>query len=228
MGLIGWLIGGVIGGIAGAGAWAGVAYGTGYESGWIAWGVGLLVGLGVRIGGGSEPGGQPAGALAAVIAILSILGGKYYAMQLFLEDELGPESEMLESAISQLGDYDYLLSLVAHDIVHEYEDEDDGRALDWPPGKSHQEAGMARGDFPADVWTDAEQRYAAMSADERMAYIKDVEAGMRADFAAWAEENRDLLAEEGFLQSFGLFDLVFGVLAIATAFSIGSGMKSEE
>ncbi len=143
MALLGWIIGGLIGGAIGAGVWAGVAYGTHYEGGWIAVGIGVLAGTGVRMGS-SNTGGQAAGLVAAVLAALSILAGKYFALQLVAGDVLGPQ--MLATAS------------IANVVSAE-------RGYTLPVSMDEPEtlADM----YPDDIWAEAERRYNALSAQEQ-------------------------------------------------------------
>jgi hypothetical protein len=143
MPLLGWIIGGIIGGAIGAGIWAGVAYGTGYESGWIAVAIGALAGTGVRMGS-SLTGGQAAGLVAAVLAGLSILGGKYFALQLVAGEALSPQM--------------FATASIANVISAE-------RGSVMPPNL--EEAQTLADFYPPDVWAEAERRYSALSAQEQ-------------------------------------------------------------
>jgi hypothetical protein len=96
---------GLVAGAIGAGIWAVIAYFTGFELGWIAWGVGLLVGVGVAIGNKGE-GSVPAGVLAAVLAILSVVGGKYAMVRMVIPDE----GELVASTIAALEDEELVVS----------------------------------------------------------------------------------------------------------------------
>ena len=77
----------VIGGVVGALIWGAISYFTGYEVGYVAWGIGALIGFLCAASGG---GGMSDGAVCAVIAVLSLVGGKYLAVQMSLDKELKP------------------------------------------------------------------------------------------------------------------------------------------
>lgn len=73
--------GGIVGGAVGATIWAAIIYFTNYEVGYVAILVGILVGYCVKLGAGTWQGFVP-GAIAAVLAIVSVTGGKYAAATL--------------------------------------------------------------------------------------------------------------------------------------------------
>ena len=79
---------GLIGGALGALLWAGVVYVTEYEIGWIAWAIGGLVGFSVALGN-KDRGRSPmaAGSLAVIITTLSIVAGKYAAVEMLLPSD---------------------------------------------------------------------------------------------------------------------------------------------
>jgi hypothetical protein len=202
------VIGGVVGGMIGAGVWAAIAYFASLEVGWIAWGVGLLVGVGVAMGNRGE-GSTAAGVMAAVIALLSVAAGKYAAVQLLVPDE----SELVANSVAALENKELLVSYVADGVVVEFEAE--GRPVDWPAGSDPQQA-AEQADYPADVWAVAQARWDSMPADSQEVFRMQIAANIEASAAAF----RDALAQQGFLGSFGLFDIVFFGLAIYTAFKI--------
>lgn len=79
------VLGAVGGAILGAIAWALIAVYSGYEIGWIAWGVGAGVGYGAHL---LEGRGRAMGAICAVLAALSILGGKMMVVNHFVNEEV--------------------------------------------------------------------------------------------------------------------------------------------
>jgi len=84
--MVGTLIGGVIGGGVGAAIWAGVTYFTGWEVGLIAWAIGLLVGVGAKLLGRPS---APGAVLAGVIALASVLLGKFGISYLWASNQQG-------------------------------------------------------------------------------------------------------------------------------------------
>ena len=219
MNLIGGATGAVIGGAIGAAIWAGIAVGTGYEIGWIAWGVGILAGLGAFLGAKRQ--GSPAvGGIAVLVAIVALLGGKYATVQLLIDKELGNEQQIIAEEIRRLDDPEVLMSYVADEVVQEYIQAD--RPVNWPAGVDPDFA-YAAGDYPADVWTDAEARWSALSDTERAAYRADLEESIRVNITAGLPLYRADIAKQGFLNSFSPMDAIFFLLAIVTAFKLGAG-----
>ncbi len=203
------VIGGLIGGGIGAAVWAVIAYFTGLEIGWIAWGVGLLVGIGVAIGNKGE-GSIPAGALAAVLATLSVLGGKYAMVRMVMPDE----EELVASSVAALDDEELVVSYIADEVVQEFESE--GKPVAWPEGEEPFQA-AAEGDYPTDIWAVAQSRWDAMSLDDQETYRAELRSNIEASAAAF----HDMISQAGFLQTLGLMDIIFFALAIFTAFKIG-------
>ncbi|WP_428386880.1 hypothetical protein [Mucisphaera sp.] len=81
------LIAMVLAGVAGAAMWGGIAYATGYEAAIIAWLIGLLVG-GVTAYAAGGSANAVTGLLAMVVTAISIAGGKYAVVEIYLQDEL--------------------------------------------------------------------------------------------------------------------------------------------
>jgi 3-hydroxybutyryl-CoA dehydrogenase len=108
-----------------------------------------------------------------------------------------------------------LIAAIADDVAIEYEEA--GRELEWPPGSSWETAEYER-DYPADLWADAKGRWEYMLPSEqdeyRTAHIEYVEGNV--------EQFRDTVVKEGFKESFGVLDIVFFGLAIASAFKLGA------
>lgn len=223
MNLIGGLIGGAIAGVIGAAVWCGISYGTGYEIGFIAWGIGAVVGFGVAAGGKGE--GATPGILAVALAVASILGGRYAAIQMIVNKELGSDTELVDEAVATLDDPEVLTSYIADEVVIEYEEA--GKAVNWPAGVDPMDA-YEEWQYPKDVWVDAKNRWQAMSQQEREEYRDYVEQDIRQNAAVGIEMFRDMAAKEGFAASFDWMDILFFGLAIVTAFKIaGSGRIGE-
>ncbi len=139
MNVVGAIVGGAVGGVVGAGIWIGVGMATGYELGWIAWGIGALTGLGVMKGSGDE-GGAIGGGIAVAFAIVAILVGKWFVIQL---------------AISQWSsDEDIAISEFADMIL-----DDDGTQI---PTSRFITAESLEDAYPANVWAQAKQQFEAL------------------------------------------------------------------
>ena len=94
------IIGAAVGGTIGAVIWGLIAYLTGYEIGYAAIGVGALCGVGACFGGEPETtgGGAIAGVLAAIVAVASIGGGKYLALEMMYRKHMSEYEENEEYA----------------------------------------------------------------------------------------------------------------------------------
>jgi len=227
MNVIKMAMGGAAAGLIGAAIWAAIGYFTGLEIGWIAWGIGMLVGIGVRVVGSQEIAyfdktqrkmvrssvgaeGPLAGMVAAVLAVVSVLAGKYALVHLFLAAPAASLEEYLED--------DTMISAIADEVVVEYESQ--GRAVSWPAGVNPEEA-YERADYPPEIWTAAESRWNALPEEER-ANLKKAQA----ELIGMALGNMEGAESAVFLSSFGVFDLLWFGLAAVTAFKLGASASA--
>lgn len=203
------IIGGVIGGAIGAAAWAAVSYSTNYELGILAWVVGVLVGIGCAIGFRGDQ-NEFSGGVAAVIAIAAILAGKYAAVHFVVVDIMRNNSGSM-----QVTDDDLKVSL-ADQLVEEYEQ--GGKPVKWPEGMDVETA-SSQADYPPDLWADMLTRWAQLTPQEieqRRAWITRNQKDALASF-------QSEIAREGFFSTFSFFDIIWAILAIGSAYKIGSG-----
>lgn len=201
---------GIAAGVAGAAVWAGLAYYANVEVGYVAWGIGLLVGFAVAATG--KNGALP-GVAAVLITIVSIVAGKYAAVELAFR-EVGASTDAIMEEIKAEGDKGVVRSL-ADAIVAERMEK--GEQLAWPAGMSIEDA-MEPADYPPGIWAAAEKEWGGKSEEEKQsardAHLALVEANMAAGMAA--------ARTEGFLATFGVIDLVFFGLAVVTAWGLAS------
>ncbi|MHC4428471.1 MAG: hypothetical protein ACYS0D_07680 [Planctomycetota bacterium] len=141
-------VGGVFGGLIGAAIWAGVGYWTGYEVGWIAWGIGILVGVGVFSGSGGRAGAGGA-VLGGIIAIASVVGGKWAVLQL----STGVHSDELP------------IAAIADSILEEYYQA--GEHVELPP---EEDASSWEDLYPAHIWTAARERWNRLDDADQVAF----------------------------------------------------------
>ena len=220
MNLLGALIGGVIGGVVGAAVWAGVAYGTGYQIGWIAWGVGLLCGLGVALGGKGEA-AQIGGALAATLAIASILAGKYAVVEMLINKDMAPiQAHINEAKTPGPEDTQYWTHYIADQLVKQRNDA--GQKVNWPKDVEPEDA-EKESDYPPEIWKDAAARWKVMSVDDQAKFAQQASVAIDQEIRQLMADITTHVKKRGFIESFGLMDLLFGALAIGTAFRVGSG-----
>lgn len=212
MGLIRGLLGALVGGAIGAAIWAGVSYSTGYEVGWIAWAVGVLAGIGMAVGARDEQ-GFGTGATAAAVAIAAVMVGKYAAVHYEVKNVIrtvGPvqvTDEMLQVHL-------------ADQLVEEYER--GGKPLAWPEGKTVGNA-EAEADYPKALWGDMLTRWNAMTPEDREQRRRWMDGQAKKAMASMGNE----VTSEGFLASFSLFDALWFLLAVGSAYRIGSGSGGE-
>ncbi|MEP3481051.1 MAG: hypothetical protein ABJZ55_17515 [Fuerstiella sp.] len=202
----------VIGGAVAAAIWAGITYGTGMEIGWIAWGVGFVVGLAVRIASGDSYDGVAPGLIAVVGAILALVVGKYAAIHLLVDQEMGDMTYEVTA--------DDRLVAAASDVAATWAA--DGKKLKWPANMNAEDAAVLT-DYPLKVVAEARKIWEAKSAEEQAAEIaKEQAAGDE-----MVGEFREMLKMAAFKESFSPIDLLFFGLAVFTAFKLGSGMTGD-
>jgi uncharacterized tellurite resistance protein B-like protein len=212
----------VIGGAIGAAVWAGVTYFFEYEIGWIAWGVGLLVGYAVAMGNRDRiRSPTAAGVVAVVITGLSIVAGKYAAVELLMPSD----AEIVEMFTASFDDEEYVMSYVADEVVADYEAE--GRVVEWPGGSAPGTA-ASQADYPADVWAEAATRWGALTDQQKAEFRAERESATRQNVEENMPEIRAMMGQGGFVGSFGPMDLIFFGLGMVTAFGVASGNKSKE
>lgn len=206
MGLLGGIIGGVVGALLGAAAWAAVAYYTHYELGIIAWGIGLAAGAGVAIGtrGGA---GLIGGVIGVVCALGGIAGGKYAAVHFQVEQKIASQSFTVTEG--------RMIEEIAEGIVEEREKA--GKQIKWPTATPADERTQA--DYPKEIWSDANARWTKLSEGERTQRLADAQDRMNAAMVAF----KQTVKESAFKASFGVFDILWVILAAASAFKLGSG-----
>jgi hypothetical protein len=210
MGMMRWIIGGLIGGLIGTIAWVLIGYFLHAEIGWIAWGIGLLVGIGVRYGayqsGHDESFAQ--GIVAGALAIGVIVCSKYLLYTLLVGSVASSELEKLKAEV--VND-ESMVASIASEISEERENK--GIAVKWPAGLSAEDA-VNKADYPADIWTEAEGQWKALSPAEQQ-QRKDHQS---AALAAFLEA-----ATPPFSEMFSPWDLLWFGLATFTAFRVGIG-----
>jgi len=144
---VGAIIGGAIGGAVGAGIWAAVGYFSGAEVGWVAWGIGLLAGLGAAIGNAGR-GGTVAGGTAAILALASVLAGKWLVAAAYAHDAFDAD----ELAISYVADVMVWERLDAGGVVPTVAPGDGSSVADY---------------YPDDIWAKAVAQWEATDESQR-------------------------------------------------------------
>jgi len=209
-----WIVAGSIGGAAGAAVWAMIAYFAHAEVGWIAWGIGAVVGICIRFVSGESQEGLGPGIAAALIAILSVLGGKYAAVSMLVASlDLGAETLVLTD--------EQMIATLADEIVGELQAK--GKKVVFPAGKTLEDA-SGQADYPPAIWKSAAQRWTALGPAKQ----KERREEQQKQYAAVMGAVRGALHERAFAESFSLFDALWFFLAAATAFRLGAGNVGSE
>lgn len=196
--------------ILGAIVWSVVAIKSGYEFGLLAWGIGAGIGIAAALTGGR---GKGSAAVCAVLALVSLLGGKYMIVA-GLQDEM---MEMFNAVEVEQELYPIYEEYMADARV--YRDVTDEASL----RRFMVEREYAFASRPQDV--DDEEIELFREFDEPMLLSM---AANEPDFDEWRTETYDeVMNTVGssmlFFSSFGLMDILFFALGIGTAWKLGLG-----
>jgi hypothetical protein len=205
----------VVGGVVGALIWAAISYFTHREIGYVAWAVGGLVGLASLFAGGA---GATNGVICAVIALLSILGGKYVATKAFVGDALVENQRKIHAEL--MGD--------ARDLA-KVQKKDDAAIRTFMKSHNYVEKSRKTKDITDEEVDDFRNDSIPMletMAEEQPTF----EAWRKTDHANAILDDMEASLDAGNLvfEDLNAIDLVFGFLGIATAFRIGSGGRKQE
>lgn len=198
------MAGALIGGMLGAGVWAAIGYFTHAEIGLIAVLVGALAGIGAKVGAGQDSSSQT-GMLAVLVALVSIVLGKFLVAHFLVQAKFGPP-QVVTPAMEQ--------AFLAHAIAKKRMEE--GANLQWPPGRS-LEGAEALEDFPAEVVSEAQKAWEDIQPETRQTMLTEHQG--RLD--AYRSQKKWEADKRVFLASFGLFDVLWGVLAVRAAYRLG-------
>jgi hypothetical protein len=218
------LIAGLIGGGIGAAIWAALVYYTNYEFAMVAWGLGLLVGLSVRAGAGSLT-GAGTGMLAAVLALASICAGKYAVVYIIVEKEVAKVTAQMEAELAQPLTDDEAIMDIADKLVDESQAA--GKKMVWPKGKDIESDRDTLADYPATIVKESKSRWNALLTSARQDYKDGITKLRREAGTAILATMKENVKGQGFSASFGVMDALFGLLAVVTAFRLGSGSEGE-
>jgi len=203
-----WIIAGIVAAAVGAAVWAAIAYYAHFELAWIAWLIGIAVG-GAVVATAGDNAGMATGIAAAAIAIAGILGGKYAAIRMDLGDFIA------EAGITEVSD-ELVISYIADDIVRQRMDE--GQTIEWPTEWELGEASEPE-EYPADIWAEADDQWNRGDEAYRQQYRNYVEHTVKTNMAEFVND----VSEDALLANIDLFDMLFFLLAIVSAWKIGSG-----
>lgn len=208
------IVGACVAGAIGAAIWAAIAYFANLEIGWIAIGIGALVGLGALIGARND-GNLWVGCVAAVIAVASILAGKYAVISIIYDQEFGDFVSDAETNL--VVDETWLLQEIVDDLA--YERIDSGKPIIWPDPSMTIEFAEWPNDYPIDLQNAANAQWDKFTPEEQQEQIDEMQASMDdIDFG----ELEAAIKKEGFVSTFGMFDLVWLFFAVCAAYSVGA------
>jgi len=219
------LIGALVAGAIGAAVWGAISYYTNYEIGWIAWGIGALVGIGAYVGSGGQGGGT-VGVIAGIIAIASVIGGKYAVIEIVGNAEIKKAHAEVETRLGELFSDEKAFKIhMAHQLVEEATTA--GKTLKWPEGKDDDEAENPE-DFPAEIWKDVEARWKAMPTDVKRDYCQQTKEVANEQAHAVIDSVGASIKGKGFAASFSIWDVLWLGLAMMTGTRFGSGGSAGE
>jgi hypothetical protein len=228
MGLLGAAIGGVVGGAIGAAVWAAIVYFSGYEVGFVAWGIGVLVGIGVRVGSGQHT-GIANGILAVCIAVSAIAIGKYSAVHFLVNDKMAEIEKLVDGQLAAMHvDEEVWEFVIADQLIEELEAK--GEKIQWPGGTRPASLDDVdeEAEYPVEVLKDARARWANMSGEEKESYKVAIEGTWKDEMRSGVRVEADAIRDQAFAESWGLLDIVFVLLAVASAFKLATGAETSD
>ncbi len=215
----------LVGAAIGAALWCFIAYKTGYEVGYVAWGIGLITGFGMALG--SRMSGVLPGVVAATVALLAIIVAKILLAVVVLAAILTGDTSNTELKKA------YVMRHVAAEVLTE-QGVDPEQATDAQWERAGRTAERRVEAMKKAELERAIERYRAD--DEAAAQVAAGDQGPaaeqptpdRADVELAAGE--DIAADDGpaeavgemFWALFGFMDVVFILLALSTAYKVGS------
>lgn len=207
------IICGVIAAAVGAVIWAFISKTTGYEIGYIAIGVGFLAGLGVQFGGAEQS--VKLGVTAAVIAICGIMGGKLLTVNWLFEEFANGSKD----SVSNMTDNEILEGIAADDSLIDIAVmslmTDDMKLHYLAIETTEQEMEEQR----EKLLPEAETLAKSWSQDE---IIANARAAYSFIFTEGIKANKGQALKQGFIESFGLMDLLFIFLAVSASYRMCS------
>ncbi len=206
------MIAALIGGVVGALIWAAIVHFTGYEVGYVAWAIGGLVGFCSYYFGSH---GSTAGSICAVLAILSILGGKFFGSQLAVDQ--GIEEGIVELYGDRTREAENFAKLESKDEYARF-------MVD----HHFTEVGSAE---------EVSQEELVRFEEDYAPYLRQFHAE-KPDLETWLKSEEVLQIRADAAEEISLVDLVvsnlspidliFALLGIVTAFKVGSSRRDHE
>lgn len=210
------LICGLIGASLGAGIWFAIAYITNYEVGIIACLVGFLAGVGVRFGAQQEK--EVLGIMAAVLAIVGILAGKYMLVQ-YIAIPVAKEmvAEMPLDEIREIArDDDAMYGLVMLNMYNKgrFDDSLAQQLEAYHDGNDVSEENLAQIE---QLDSEVQDLLDSLNENEKIKLAREIMT------QAITVELNDITFWDMLKESLGVFDILFFLLAIGSAYKIAAG-----
>jgi hypothetical protein len=216
------LAGGLGGAIVGATLWAGVAALTKYEIGWGAWGIGALAGFGLTLF--TTRRGVGMGLLAALFAIVGILVGKALIAQWVIMPIIEKEIKNFQLSDDQIqemvNDPAKMFSVACLHLVDQGEFDEPfawkvigvhNKGESYPAEQKKIDEAQKKASDLVDSWSDAEKLAAAKAQSHKfVAKFTNLMKQTKAGFAF------------AFIASFSLIDILWFLLAVASAYKIAT------
>ena len=209
------LIGALIGGVIGAVIWGVIAHLTGYEHSLIAIGVGALVGFGAKALGGE---GAATGLFAVVITVGAIFAGKMFAVYLVLNASL----DEINGDVNQVMYEEYM------EDARLFNDIRDGNEQQWR--EFMIDRGYSEERYPDDILKQDLEDFRTYTAGPLIEMYEEQPTydQWKSDVAVASDDLIDAsLLSEYAIDNLGFLDILFVIVAVATAFSLASGGNEE-
>jgi hypothetical protein len=209
-------IGALAGAVIGAAVWAGIVIVTNYEVGIVAWGIGGLIGLLAMLGGAK---GQAMGMVCAAFALLSIFGGKVVAVRHFMQQMVDEVDVFSIKAYDELAEDARRFSALASEE-------------DWP--QYMIDRSFTGAETVDEIGSDEINEFRNDTAPElrRFAQTKPTYESWRAEKVGQAQTAMPSIFSGAMIgltvRTLGLFDVIFGLLGLATAYGMVARAGEED
>lgn len=207
------ILGALIGAVIGAAVWGGVTYATETQWGILAWAVGGAVGFGAAVMGGR---GTSMGIVCAVLALAAIFAGKMFTIHLIagkIQNQV--ETTLLSPRLyeEQKKDAAAFAKVSGDEQYRQFMIENGYSAADKPEDVSDEDLREFKNDVMPELvkFTETQPSYEAWKAD------------ISKNLSARVHDNQEIA---GLVRdNLGVFDILFGLLGLASAFKVGSGRE---
>lgn len=169
----------------------------------------MVVGFCVRLAAGEDFEGFVPGATAALIAILSVVGGKYAAVSMAVRNvDLG-------QFVMEMSEEEMIVGM-ADEIIREQEAK--GKKVQFPAGKTIETA-EKQADYPPAIWNQASQKWKGLGPEGQATR----RAEQKAQMAEFVGAFQGQMQQAAFAESFSGYDALWFILAALSAYRIGHG-----